>query len=87
MNVYTKTQEKLELIQEQFRVNDNDVMVFDGPQEFIQAVHGTDILPDNFRFDTIAGLVDRLLAYSYETFEELRDKGFDHEIIDGMVYV
>ena len=78
---------QLELIKEQFRVNDNDVMVFDGPQDFIQAVHGTDILPDNFRFDTIAGLVDRLLEYDFEDFGELQYKGIEHEIIDGMVYV
>ena len=49
--------------------------------------HGTDILPDEYRYETIARILDRLQEYDFETVDEVYDNGMDHEIIDSLVEV
>lgn len=57
------------------------------PKELHDAVreaHG-DKLPNDFIYSTFADLLSRISEYDAETVDELRDNGYDHEIIDGYV--
>lgn len=48
--------------------------------------HG-ESLPKDWIFATFAELLDKITEYDAETVEELRDKGYDHEIIDSCVEI
>lgn len=63
------------------------VLKDDAPQELRDAVHEAhgDKLPNDFIYSTFAGLLCRISEYDAETVDELRDNGYDHEIIDGYV--
>lgn len=60
--------------------NDSDLDLF-------REIHGTDILPDDFRYSMISRLLDRLQEYDFESVDDLRNRGLDHEIIDSLVDV
>lgn len=63
------------------------VLKDDAPKELrdaVQEAHG-DKLPNDFIFSTFAGLLNGISEYDVETVEELRNHGYDHEIIDGHV--
>ena len=62
---------------------DHDDVDFD----IVRDIHGTDILPDDFRYETIVNLLDRLQDYDFNSVDELRDNGIDHEITDSLVDV
>lgn len=59
----------------------------DSDRDLIRSFHGMDILPDDFRFETIVNLLDKLNEYEFETVEDIRDHGIDHEIVDRLIDV
>lgn len=59
----------------------------DSDRDLIRSFHGMDILPDDFRFETIVNLLDKLNEYEFETVEDIEYKGIDHEIVDSLVDV
>ena len=67
------------------RDNGEKFWVFNGDSDFIREIHGTDILPDDWRFEKIDELVDKLQEYDFESVDRLKDKGLDYEIIDNLV--
>jgi len=52
-------------------------------QDACRDIHGTDFLPDDFRYNAIADLCCRMLDYEFETIDDLRE--YEHEIIDSQV--
>lgn len=59
----------------------------DSDFDLFRDFHQTDILPDDFRWDSILRLLERLNEYDFETVGYIRDNGIDHEIIDSLVDV
>ena len=49
-------------------------------KDFIRDVHGTEFLPDDYRFDTIHSILSNMLQY-----DDLEENS--HEIIDGLVSI
>jgi hypothetical protein len=79
---------KINELLSQFSVNNKNITIFNGDQEVIQKLHGIDdMLPDNYRFDSIVRILERLTEYDFESFEELRHTGIDHEIIESLTDV
>jgi hypothetical protein len=76
---------KFHLWEQKIRVTGEKFMIYKGRQEFIMNCHGTDFLPDDFRYGMICSIMDKLLEYDFASFEELQDKGLDHEMIDNLV--
>ena len=52
-------------------------------REIIREFHGTDILPDDFRYSSISGLLDTMSNYDCSDIETLED--LRHEIIDSNI--
>jgi len=63
--------------------SDRDDTDFDLLRDF----HGTDIMPDDFRWDHILRLLERLTEYEFDSVDYIEDHGIDHEIIDSLVDV
>lgn len=63
--------------------SDRDDTDFDLFRDF----HGTDIMPDDFRWDHILRLLERLTEYEFDSVDYIRDHGIDYEIIDSLVDV
>lgn len=61
--------------------------VNESDRDLVRDFHGTDILPDDFRFETIVNLLYRLNEYDFDSVDYIRDHGIDHEIIDSLVDV
>lgn len=59
----------------------------DSDRDLIRSFHGMDILPDDFRFETIVNLLDKLNEYDFENVDQLRDHAGDCEIVDSLVDV
>ena len=59
--------------------------VNDSDRDLVRDFHETDILPDDFRFETIVNLLDKLNEYDFDSVDYIRDNGIDHEIIDILV--
>ena len=57
-----------------------------GLQDAVREAHG-DKLPDDFIFATFADLLQRISEYDAETVDDLRDSGYDHEIVDSIVNI
>jgi hypothetical protein len=58
----------------------------DNYDQYIDAVrdiHGTDMLPDDWRYSMIVSILDKIKEYDAETVEDFEDTR--HEIIDGLV--
>lgn len=54
----------------------------------VRAIHGVEILPDDFRYSTIVGLIDNLLNYSYDSLDlESHLENYKYEIIDNEVSI
>ena len=51
--------------------------------KFRDMIHGTDFMPDDYRFSMTVSLLERMLEYEFDTIDDLRE--FDHEIIDSQV--
>lgn len=56
-------------------------------KELNMRIHNTDIMPDDFRYNTIHSLLSNSIDYlrDDETLEDLRDDGRLDEIIDGSI--
>jgi len=61
--------------------SDIDKTIFNGDIEVIQSLHGTEFMPDDFRYNTLMSLVETLLEYSADTIDRLET--YRHEIVDG----
>jgi len=52
-------------------------------QDACRDIHGTDFLPDDFRYNAISNLCCRMLDYEIKTVDDLRE--YEAEIIDSQV--
>lgn len=57
--------------------------------DLFRDIHGTDFLPDDFRYEIIHSLIDCILSYSFDESYPLPEacEDFSHEIIDGLIPV
>jgi hypothetical protein len=83
----TRIKEFVNKFEVKTRNNGDEYVVYNGSSDFIQLVHGTEFLPDDFRFSTILSISENILNYDFDNLEELVDNGNIHEIVDGLVSI
>jgi hypothetical protein len=86
-NMRIRIEEFVNKFEVKTRKNGDEYVVYNGSSDFIQLVHGTEFLPDDFRFRTIYALADEFLYYDFDDLEELIHNGSINEIVGGLVSI